>query len=171
MVAGLTACGGGSKDAATDAPAAEETKDDAAEKTTDDAQRQLTQATCLSKSFQGLQHQYWQAVKKGVEQKAAELGVTVNFVGPDSESNISQQVQQLESALNANPTAVGLAALDTESVKDLLQKAMDSKIPVIGFDSGVPGAPEGSVLANCSTDNYAAGALAAEKVYEAVRIR
>lgn len=117
----------------------------------------------------GLQHQYWQAVKKGVEQKAAELGVTVNFVGPDSESNISQQVQQLESALNANPTAVGLAALDTESVKDLLQKAMDSKIPVIGFDSGVPGAPEGSVLANCSTDNYAAGALAAEKVYEAVK--
>lgn len=119
----------------------------------------------------GLQHEYWQAVKKGVEDKAAELGVTVNFVGPDSESNITQQVQQLESALNANPTAVGLAALDTESVKDLLQKAMDSSIPVVGFDSGVPGAPEGSVLANCSTDNYAAGELAAEKVYEAIKDR
>ena len=169
MVAGLTACGG-SKDAATDAPAAEETKDDAAEKTTDDAAAAVdTSNMSFEIVSKGLQHQYWQAVKKGVEQKAAELGVTVNFVGPDSESNISQQVQQLESALNANPTAVGLAALDTESVKDLLQKAMDSNIPVIGFDSGVPGAPEGSVLANCSTDNYAAGALAAEKVYEAVK--
>lgn len=119
----------------------------------------------------GLQHEYWQAVKKGVEDKAAELGITVNFVGPDSESNITQQVQQLESALNANPTAVGLAALDTESVKDLLQKALDSGIPVVGFDSGVPGAPAGSVLANCSTDNYAAGAMAAEKVYEAIKDR
>ncbi len=119
----------------------------------------------------GLQHEYWQAVKKGVEDKAAELGITINFVGPDSESNITQQVQQLESALNANPTAIGLAALDTESVKDLLQKALDSGIPVVGFDSGVPGAPEGSVLANCSTDNYAAGAMAAEKVYEAIKDR
>ena len=165
MVVGLTACGG-SKDTTTTTP------DAATEETTDDAAA-APAADASGMSFEivskGLQHQYWQAVKKGVEQKAAELGVTVNFVGPDSESNISQQVQQLESALNANPTAVGLAALDTESVKDLLQKAMDSGIPVIGFDSGVPGAPEGSVLANCSTDNYAAGALAAEKVYEAVK--
>ena len=89
----------------------------------------------------GLQHEYWQAVKQGVESKAAELGVTVNFVGPDSESNIDQQVQQLENALNANPTAIGLAALDTESVKGQLQTALDNGIPVVGFDSGVPGAP------------------------------
>ena len=165
MVAGLTACGG-SKETTTTA-----TPDAATEETTDDAAAPAADASGMSFEIvsKGLQHQYWQAVKKGVEQKAAELGVTVNFVGPDSESNISQQVQQLESALNANPTAVGLAALDTESVKDLLQKAKDSNIPVVGFDSGVPGAPEGSVLANCSTDNYAAGALAAEKVYEAVK--
>ena len=165
MVVGLTACGGGSSETTT-------TTDTAAEETTETTD-EAPAADASNMSFEvvskGLQHQYWQAVKKGVEQKAEELGITVNFVGPDSESNISQQVQQLESALNANPTAVGLAALDTESVKDLLQKAMDSGIPVIGFDSGVPGAPEGSVLANCSTDNYAAGALAAEKVYEAVK--
>ena len=118
MVVGLTACGG-SKDTTTTTPdaATEETTDDAAEAPAADASGMSFEI--VSK---GLQHQYWQAVKKGVEQKAAELGVTVNFVGPDSESNISQQVQQLESALNANPTAVGLAALDTESVKDLLQK-------------------------------------------------
>ena len=119
----------------------------------------------------GLQHQYWQAVLQGVNNKAQELGVTVNFVGPDSESNIDQQVQQLQSALNANPNAIGLAALDTNSVMDLLQQAKDGGIPVVGFDSGVPNAPEGSVLANCATDNYAAGELAAEKVYEAVKDR
>lgn len=166
MVVGLTACGG-SSDTTTTTDTTETTE----ESTDDAAAADTTAAGDLSFEIvsKGLQHQYWQAVKKGVENKAAELGVTVNFVGPDSESNISQQVQQLESALNANPSAVGLAALDTESVKDLLQKAMDSGIPVIGFDSGVPGAPEGSVLANCSTDNYAAGELAAEKVYEAVK--
>ena len=112
MVVGLTACGG-SKDTTTTTPdaATEETTDDAAEAPAADASGMSFEI--VSK---GLQHQYWQAVKKGVEQKAAELGVTVNFVGPDSETNISQQVQQLESALNANPTAVGLAALDTEAI-------------------------------------------------------
>ncbi|MBD5551178.1 MAG: substrate-binding domain-containing protein [Lachnospiraceae bacterium] len=117
----------------------------------------------------GLQHEYWQAVKQGVESKAEELGVSVNFVGPDSESNYDQQVQQMENALNSTPTAIGLAALSTDTLMAQLQTCLDNNIPVVGFDSGVPGAPEGSVLANCSTDNYAAGALAAEKVYEAVK--
>ena len=168
MVATLLAgCGAKDEPAAADpgtteeAPAEGETSEPAAD----------ASAMSFEVVSKGLQHQYWQAVKKGVENKAKELGVTVNFVGPDSESNIDQQVQQLTSALNANPTAIGLAALDTNSVMDLLQQAMDSNIPVVGFDSGVPNAPEGSIVANCSTDNYAAGALAAEKVYEAVKDR
>lgn len=163
----LTGCGAKEEPAAADPGTTEETpaEEEASEPTAD------ASAMSFEIVSKGLQHQYWQAVKKGVENKAKELGVTVNFVGPDSESNIDQQVQQLTSALNANPTAIGLAALDTNSVMDLLQQAMDSGIPVVGFDSGVPNAPEGSVIANCSTDNYAAGALAAEKVYEAVKDR
>lgn len=161
MVLGLAACGSKTEAPATDAPAATE----------EEAEAPAAEATGMSFEIvsKGLQHEYWQAVKQGVESKAAELGVTVNFVGPDSESNIDQQVQQLQSALNANPTAIGLAALDTNSVMDLLQQAKDSGIPVVGFDSGVPNAPEGSVLANCSTDNYAAGEKAAEAVYAAVK--
>lgn len=146
MVATLLAgCGAKDEPAAADpgtteeAPAEGETSEPAAD----------ASAMSFEVVSKGLQHQYWQAVKKGVENKAKELGVTVNFVGPDSESNIDQQVQQLTSALNANPTAIGLAALDTNSVMDLLQQAMDSNIPVVGFDSGVPNAPEGSIVANC----------------------
>ena len=47
--------------------------------------------------------------------------------------------------------------------------AQSKGIPIIGFDSGVPGAPEGAVLANAATDNYAAGALAAEKMYDKIK--
>lgn len=170
----LAGCGNSTEE--TNAPAAEEpaAEEPAAEEpAAEEPAAEEPAADASGMSFEivskGLQHEYWQAVKQGVESKAAELGVTVNFVGPDSESNIDQQVQQVESALNANPTAIGLAALDTESVKGQLQTCKDKGIPVIGFDSGVPGAPEGSVLANCSTDNYAAGAMAAEEVYKAVK--
>ncbi len=117
----------------------------------------------------GFQHQFWQVVKKGADAAAADLGVTITFEGPASESDIQDQVQMLDSALAKNPVAIALAALSTESVTDQLNTALSKKIPIIGFDSGVPNAPAGSVYANASTDNKAAGALAAEKVYEAVK--
>ncbi len=119
----------------------------------------------------GFQHQYWQAVKKGAEDKATELGVTINFVGPANESAYDEQLSQLNTAINAAPKAIGLAALSTETCLDAIADAQSKNIPIIGFDSGVPGAPEGAILAYAATNNYKAGALAAEKVYEAIADR
>lgn len=174
MVATLLAgCGGGGDEAetTTDTAETEETADAAETEETADADAAATGDLHLEIVSKGLQHAYWQAVLNGVNSKAEELGVSVNFVGPDSESNIQQQVQQLETALNANPSAIGLAALDTNSVMDLLQTAVDSGIPIVGFDSGVPGAPEGAIVANCSTDNLAAGGMAADEVYALISDR
>ncbi len=117
----------------------------------------------------GFQHDYWQAVKKGAESKAKELGVTINFVGPDTESDIVDQVQLLEDAISKEPAAIGLAALSTESVLESIITAQDAGIPIVGFDSGVPGAPKRSIVANCSTDNYKAGAVAAEEMYKLIK--
>ena len=119
----------------------------------------------------GFQHQYWQAVLKGAEQKAEELGCTINFVGPNSESDIADQVQMLNSAITQKPGSIALAALDTSACLDAIGQAQEAGIPIIGFDSGVPDAPEGAVVANASTDNYAAGVLAAEKTYEVLKDR
>lgn len=126
----------------------------------------------------GFQSTYWQAVLKGSQAEVDKLNeeagyemITMNFVGPDSESDIAQQVQQYTSALNAAPAAIGFAAVDQEAFNDLLQQTVDAKIPVIGFDSGVPGAPEGAVYANASTDNYAAGGVAAEGMWAKIKDR
>lgn len=119
----------------------------------------------------GFQHQYWQAVLKGAENKAAELGCKINFVGPNSESDIADQVQMLNSAINQAPQAIALAALDTNACLDAITQAQEAGIPIVGFDSGVPGAPEGAIVANAATDNYAAGALAAEETYKVLKDR
>jgi len=116
----------------------------------------------------GFQHSFWQAVKLGAERKAEELGVTVNFVGPANESAYDEQLQQMNSAIAAAPAAIGLAALSTETLLDPISAAQAAGIPIIGFDSGVPGAPEGAILANAATNNYNAGAVAAENVYALV---
>lgn len=115
----------------------------------------------------GFQHQFWQSVLKGAEKRAKELGVKINFVGPNSESDIADQVQMLTNAINAAPNAIALAALDTDACLDAISQAQSANIPIVGFDSGVPGAPDGAIVANAATDNYNAGAMAAEEAYKA----
>jgi len=114
----------------------------------------------------GFQHQFWQVVKKGADQAALDLNVDITFDGPPSESDIAIQVDMLKSAMDKQPAAIALAALDTESVKEQLEACLNNNIPVVGFDSGVPGAPEGSIYATASTDNAAAAAIAAQMLYE-----
>ena len=113
----------------------------------------------------GFQHQFWQGVAKGAQAAAEQYGVEITFDGPPTESDIAIQVDMLKSAIDKKPAAIALAALDTESVKEQLATLKDAGIPVVGFDSGVPGAPEGSIYATASTDNKAAAAIAAEHLF------
>ena len=113
----------------------------------------------------GFQHDFWKAVNKGAEKAAQELGAKVTFVGPQNETAIAEQLEQLNNAINKNPKAIALAALDTEAELDAIKQAQSKNIPIIGFDSGVPGAPEGAIKATASTDNHAAGGNAAEHLF------
>jgi ribose transport system substrate-binding protein len=75
----------------------------------------------------------------------------------------------LNNAMAKNPVAIALAALNTSSVLDQLQAIKAKGIPVIGFDSGVPEAPAGSIWANASTDNFNAAGMAAKKMFEVIK--
>ena len=120
----------------------------------------------IVKSFQS---SYWQAAVTGVDQEKEALGVTVNSNGPNQESDIADQVNMLNDAISKKPDGIGLAACDQTAVLDSLQAAKDAGIPVVLFDSGVPDAPEGSVYSFIATDNYGAGATAADHLYEALK--
>ena len=114
----------------------------------------------------GFQHQFWQAVAKGSADAAKDYDVDIYFDGPASETNIDEQVEMLKSEMAKNPKAIALAALSTDAVMAELQECIEKGIPVIGFDSGVPGAPEGAIKATASTNNENAAAIAAEKMME-----
>ena len=122
----------------------------------------------IVKSYQS---SYWQAAVKGVKDEANQLGVKVSCNGPNAESDIADQVNMLNNAINNAPDGIGLAACDQQACLDALQLAMDKGIPVVCFDSGIPDAPDGSVLSTIATDNYGAGAVAAENLYPALKDR
>ena len=113
----------------------------------------------------GFQHQFWQAVKAGADQAAKDLGVTVTFEGPETESQVDRQMDMLAAALSRNPDAIGFAALDSQAATPLLQQAKDAGIPVIAFDSGVD---SDIPLTTATTDNVAAAALAADVMAELI---
>ncbi|MDY6286942.1 MAG: substrate-binding domain-containing protein [Bilifractor sp.] len=120
----------------------------------------------IVKSFQST---YWQAALKGMDQAASELGVTYSAQGPNAESDIADQVNMLNTAISSNPKGIALAACDTSSVIESLQTCADKNIPVVAFDTGIDDAPEGSMACTVVTDNTAAGATAADGMWEAIK--
>ena len=120
----------------------------------------------MVKSFQAT---YWEAAMKGMDKAAEELGVTYTAQGPNSESDIADQVNMINTAIASNPVGLGLAACDTSSVTDALKTCAEKGIPVVTFDTGIADAPEGSVVCEVCTDNAQAGAVAAENMYNSIK--
>lgn len=121
----------------------------------------------------GETHAFWQAVKAGAVKAGEEAGYKVTFQGPtsESESEVPNQRNMVQTALNnPNVKAIVLATIGTGFV-DELTTAFEKKIPVVEFDSGLyaNGADitEGKdpTIGLVATDNKKAGALVAENFY------
>ena len=162
MVLALAAC------AAKMEPAKTETTDTKTEQTTTEetktedpapAEETTGEKMYIPVMAKGFQHQFWQAVAKGSEDAAKDLGVEIYFDGPASETEIDAQVNMVKTELAKNPKAMALAALSTDAVTEILEECAEKNIPVIGFDSGVPGDTTGAVKEN-------AAAIAADKFNE-----
>ena len=170
MVLALVACAAKPADPApkTDAPA---TNDNKTENTENKEEDKTNEETTGEKMYipvmaKGFQHQFWQAVAAGSKAAAEEFGVEIYFDGPASETEIDAQVNMVKNELAKNPKAMALAALSTDAVIEVLEQCAEKNIPVIGFDSGVPGDPTGAVKATACTNNENAAAIAAEKFGE-----
>ena len=121
----------------------------------------------------GETHAFWQAVKAGAVDAGKAAGYNVTFQGPtsESESEVPNQRNMVESALNTKDIkAIVLATIGTGFV-DQLVAAYDKGLPVVEFDSGLysNGADitEGKdpTIGSVATDNKKAGAVVAQNFY------
>ena len=164
---------------ATAAFAAEEKEDAATEKSADSTAAEdptaqfdglkANEAYVFPMMVKSFQSTYWDAAQEGMKKAAEELGVTYTAQGPNSESDIPDQVNMINTAIASNPVGLGLAACDTSSVTDALKTCAEKGIPVVTFDTGIADAPEGSVVCEVCTDNAQAGAVAAENMYNSIK--
>ncbi|MDF2420116.1 ABC transporter substrate-binding protein [Trueperella pyogenes] len=107
---------------------------------------------------------FWATVKAGALAAGADLGVDVTFSGPDTESDVVRQVDQINLAHVQHPDAFVFAALDSSASVVALRQFVESGIPVVAFDSGVPGSD--IPVTTVATDNRGAAAEAAKHMAE-----
>lgn len=113
----------------------------------------------------GFQHRFWQAVNEGAQQAGEEFNYNVEFVGPDDETQVTQQINQLDAALASQPAAIGFAALDTTAAIGTLEQIEAAGIPIIAFDSGVD---SDLPVTTVATDNRAAAEEAASHMADLI---
>ena len=121
--------------ATTAAPAdepADDPADDPAEEEVD-----LTQGSDLT--FHMVTHSddgtFWSVVKKGSEDAAEDLGV--NLVWSPSFNDPAKQVSDIEAAVAAGASGIGVSLANPTAVAPAAKAAVDAGIPVVTLNSGV----------------------------------
>lgn len=74
-------------------------------------------------------------VKKGVEQAGKDLGVKVEFVGPEK-FDVVAEGQLIEAAIAKKPDGLFVSLADCDALKPMVQDARAAGIPVMSFNAG-----------------------------------
>ena len=114
----------------------------------------------------GRSHVYWVSAHAGAVKAAREENVDIIWNGPATESDFSGQLQIVENMINQHVDGICLAPIDRKALANAVDRASAAGIPVIIWDSPVDSQ---AFIAQISTDNYAAGSLAAERMGEILK--
>src|SRR5512136_3090549 len=118
---------------------------------------------------------FWQNVQTGAmaaqtELKAKTPKLSVTFLGAQSESNINEEINIVESAIDRGVKAIVLAPSDTKALQPAVKDAKDAGIPVIIIDSKLDGDPS-QYVSFLATDNKAAGEACAKALIDALKAK
>lgn len=110
----------------------------------------------------GETHDFWKSIHAGAIHAERELGnVEIRWQGPLREDDREQQIQIVESFVAQGVDGIVLAPLDRIALKQPVEHAVASGIPVIVIDSGLE---SDQIVSYVATDNYNGGALAARRL-------
>jgi ribose transport system substrate-binding protein len=106
---------------------------------------------------------FWQTVHAGAVKAGRENNIEIVWRGPANETDISTQLQMLESMINRRVDAIALAPSNRQALVNTVKRAQRERVPVVIYDSGIETDDYVSFIA---TDNFAAGELAGKRMGE-----
>lgn len=146
----MGACGGGDGAPDTTTPAGG-----------DQVSAQANKKLVIAVIPKGTVHLFWQSVHAGAKTAGQELGVDIRWIGPQTETMKEQQISIVENQITSQVDGIVLAPQDQNALVGVVNRAADSNIPLVVFDSGI--ATE-NYVSFVATDNYQGGVKAAEEM-------
>ena len=118
---------------------------------------------------------YWNQLKAGVEQAAADLNTALGYSGndkvkvlynaPDENDNIDQQVNILDEELARYPDVIAISSVDASACSVQFDLAIENGIPIVAFDSGNS---YQNIQSTCKTNNTEAATTGTKNFCEKI---
>lgn len=109
----------------------------------------------------GTAHDFWQSVHAGALAAARELGVDIDWQGPQPEGDREAQIRVIENFVTRKASGILLAPVDNTALAGPVADAKRAGVPTVVFDSNLDGDAHVSFIA---TDNHRGGQLAGEQL-------
>ena len=108
---------------------------------------------------------YWQNAEAGFRQSAEQLKVAYQVLGPDTYDPAAERAA-FESALEKKPAGILISVSDPNLLRDNIDRAISSGIPVVTIDSD---APDSKRLFFIGTNNYEAGLIGGKRLVQELK--
>jgi ribose transport system substrate-binding protein len=111
----------------------------------------------------GTTHIFWESVHAGAIKASIELGVNINWIGPEKEDDRQQQIAVVDNQVLNNVSGIVLAPLDEMALRRPVRDAVRRNIPVIIIDSNLQDS-EDVYTSFIATDNREGGRIAGREM-------
>ncbi len=108
---------------------------------------------------------FWSVVANGVEQAGADLGITVNYRAPQSDSlDVVAMAQLIDTAVAAEPDGIIVSIPDADALSGPIEAAIAAGIPVLSINSGSDVFEDLGLLTHVGQTEFEAGVGAGERM-------
>ena len=146
--------------------AADDSGDDASNEQSGDDNVDLTQGGDLTIAVitHGDGGSFWAVAKRGAEDAAKDLGVTLKY--SESNNDAQQQAQMIEAAVTDKVDGLAVSAPDPDAISSAVRQAVDAGIPVVTLNSGLDAYRDLGALTHVGQTEGLAGEAAGRALQE-----
>lgn len=107
---------------------------------------------------------FWSVAKKGAQDGAAAVGVTLDY--QESNNDPQKQAQLIEAAVTAGVQGLAISVPNPDAIQDAVAKAEEAGIPIVTLNSGSTVYKDLGAITHVGQDEEIAGQGAGEKLKE-----
>jgi simple sugar transport system substrate-binding protein len=106
---------------------------------------------------------FWSVVKNGVDEAQKDMGVTVEYLAPDT-FDMVRMAQMIDAAVASKPDGLVVSIPDADALGDAIRAAVGAGVPVISMNSGSDVRKKLGALLHVGQTEYEAGLGGGEKM-------